>query len=66
VIHSFSEFRRKYKGKEVCSSSEFIRVAIDSMKEPESGINIGETFFSKPKGKEKNEGVTPHFYKKRK
>jgi hypothetical protein len=55
VIHSFSEFRRMYKGKEVGSSSELIRVVADSMKEPESGMDIGETFFSKPKGEEEKE-----------
>jgi len=46
VIHSFNEVRRKYKGKEVCSSFELIRVAVDSMKELESGMNIGEAFCS--------------------
>jgi hypothetical protein len=55
VIHYFNELRRKYKSKEVCSSFELIRVVAKSMTEPESGMDIGETFFSEPKGEGEKE-----------
>jgi hypothetical protein len=52
MIHSFKEFRCKHKGKDVCSSSELVSVAADSMMEPKSGMMVGETFFSEPKCRE--------------
>jgi hypothetical protein len=41
MIHSFEEFRRKLKGKDVCSSSELVSVAMDSMMEPKSSMMVG-------------------------
>jgi hypothetical protein len=52
LIHSFEEFRRKLKGKYVCSSSELVSVAVDSMMEPKFSMIVGETSFSETKGKE--------------
>lgn len=52
MIHSFKEFRSKLKGKDVCSLFGLVSVAADSMMEPKSGMMVGETSFSKPKGKE--------------
>jgi hypothetical protein len=48
----FKEFKCKHKGKNVCSSSELVSVAAGSMMEPKSGMMVGETSFSKSKGKE--------------
>jgi hypothetical protein len=44
VTHYFNEFRRKYKGKEVCSSFELIRGVAKSMTEPESGMDMVKPF----------------------
>jgi hypothetical protein len=52
MIHSSNEFTCKLKGKEVCSSSELVSVAADSMMEPKFGMMVGETSFSESKGKE--------------
>jgi hypothetical protein len=52
MIYSFKEFRCKYKGKDVCSSSELVSIAADSMMKPKSGMMVSETSFSEPKGKE--------------
>jgi hypothetical protein len=52
MIHSFKEFRCKLKGKNVCSLSGLVSVVADSIMEPKSGMIVGETFFSEPKGKE--------------
>jgi len=52
MIHFFEEFRCKLKGKDVCSSSGLVSVAADSMMELKFGMMVGETSFSKPKGKE--------------
>jgi hypothetical protein len=54
MIHSFKEFICKPKGKEVCSSSELVSVAADSMMEPKSYMMVGETSFSEPKGEKKD------------
>jgi hypothetical protein len=54
MIHSFKEFRCKHKGKVVCSLYGLVSVAADSMMELKSGMMVGETSSSKPKG-EKNE-----------
>jgi hypothetical protein len=53
MIHSFKEFRRKYKGKEICFLSKLVRVPADSMMKPQSSMDIGETFFSELKGRRK-------------
>jgi hypothetical protein len=52
MIHSFEEFRRKVKGKEVCFLFKLVSVEMDSMMEPEFGMIVGEFFFSELKGKE--------------
>jgi hypothetical protein len=52
MIHSFEEFRRKVKGKEVCFLFELVSVETDSMMKPEFGMIVGEFFFSELKGKE--------------
>jgi fatty acid/phospholipid biosynthesis enzyme len=55
MIHSFNAFRCTLKGKEVCSSSELVNVAANSMMEPKSGMMVDETSFSESKGKKKKE-----------
>jgi hypothetical protein len=51
IIHVFKEFWCKHKSKDVCSLSELVSVAADSMMEPKSGMMVGETSFLVPKGK---------------
>jgi hypothetical protein len=45
MIHSFEEFKSKLKGKEVCSSSELVNDAVDSMMEPKPGKLVVDTSF---------------------
>jgi hypothetical protein len=52
IIHSFEEFRRKSKGKEVCPSFELMSDAMESMVEPQLGMLVGSTSYSEPKGEE--------------
>ena len=44
-VRSFDEFRRKFKCKEVCSSSELVSNAMNSMMKPDPGMLVGSNSY---------------------
>jgi hypothetical protein len=54
IIHSYEGFGMKFKGKEVCLSSESMSGIVESMVSPHS-MKVGSTSYSKPKGEERKE-----------